>query len=120
MRTVRESLEVAIDIECRHTAGAGRSDRLAIDMIGDIAGGKDARDAGCGRIAVRTALHLQVPAVHIELAGEDCRVGCVADRDEDPGHGQILVGATADREYAHASDAALIAQHLAHRMVPQQ
>ena len=51
-----ELLQIAVGIERGHAAGAGRGDGLAVDVIGDIAGGEHARQAGRGGIALAAAV----------------------------------------------------------------
>ena len=46
-----EALEVLVRIERGHAAGAGRSDGLAIHVIGHVAGREHARHAGRGGVA---------------------------------------------------------------------
>ena len=46
--------EEALGFERRHAAQAGGGHRLAIDVVGDVAGGEHARHRGRGRIAARS------------------------------------------------------------------
>ena len=68
-----QRLQVAVGVERGHAAGAGRGDRLAIDVVGDVAGGEHAGDAGRGGIALAAALDHDIAAVHRELAVEESR-----------------------------------------------
>src|SRR4029077_15238216 len=74
-----ERLEKAIGIERGHAAGARRGHRLAVHVVGHVAGGKYARYAGRGRFAIDSALYRDVAATHGELPLEERRVGSVAD-----------------------------------------
>ena len=70
----------AFGVERRHAAAAGRGDRLAIIIVGHVAGGKHALDAGVG--AERDG-PLDVFLVgQLQLAFEKGRVGRVADGQE--------------------------------------
>src|SRR4029077_3528482 len=80
-----ERLEVTVRIECGHAAGAGGGDGLAVDVIGNIAGGKHPGDAGGGGITVESAPDGEVALAHRELAVEKCGIGRVADGDEETG-----------------------------------
>ncbi len=72
--------EEALGVDGGHAAGAGGGDRLAVDVVGDVAAGEDARDLGGGR----ARLHLQVAGgVHVEQAPEQLGVRLVADGDEE-------------------------------------
>ena len=51
-----ELVEIFVGIERRHAAGAGRGDRLAIDVVGDVAGGEHARHAGLRGVAAEARL----------------------------------------------------------------
>src|SRR5579872_7379104 len=77
-----QPLQVAVGVERRHAARTGGGDRLAIDMIGHIASGEDARHARRGGIPFGAATHLDVAVTHLELAGEDGGIRLVSDRDE--------------------------------------
>src|SRR5262249_29025110 len=77
-----ELVEVLLRIECGHAAEAGRGDRLTIDLVGDVAGGKHAGHAGHGRAAVETRLDLDVAVAHRQLPVEQRRVRRMADRYE--------------------------------------
>jgi hypothetical protein len=47
-----DAFQIFVGIERCHAAGARRGHRLTIDVIGDIARGEHARDAGRGRVAL--------------------------------------------------------------------
>ena len=65
----------------RRTAGAGGGDRLAVDVVLDVAGGEHARDVRLGRLALRDEI---AGLVVVELVDEQLRGRVVADRDEEP------------------------------------
>ena len=46
-------LQIFVRVERGHASGAGRGDGLAIDMIGHIAGGEYAGDAGARSLRLR-------------------------------------------------------------------
>src|SRR5208283_5713082 len=73
-------IEPALRVDRRHASRARGRDRLPIDAVGNVAGGKHAIDAGVGR----SRFHLQVAdLVHLELALEERGVWLMTDRDED-------------------------------------
>src|SRR5690606_13304723 len=53
-----------------HAAKAGRGDRLAVVLVGDVAGGEHALDRGFGGAAAQARTDLQVAVVHRQLALE--------------------------------------------------
>src|SRR5450755_1653977 len=82
-------LEETLGVEGGHAAGAGAGDRLPVDVILDVAGGKDAGHAGHGREAVEAAPAQDVAVAHFELAPEDVGVGRMSDGDEAAGDGEL-------------------------------
>src|SRR5581483_9966346 len=72
--------EQPLGVERRHTAGARRRHRLAIDVILHVAGGEDAADVRLGRAGLRDEI---AGVVVVELVDEELRVRVVPDRDED-------------------------------------
>src|SRR5690606_28590309 len=85
-RTIRGSaleVEELLRIQRRHAAEAGRSDRLAVDLVGDVAGREHPRHRGLGRTALQPGADLDVPAVHLQLALEQRGVGRMADGHEE-------------------------------------
>src|SRR5512145_1884450 len=72
----------ALGVERGHAARAGRGHGLAIDRIGDVAGGEDAVDARGSRKAALPGTRDDIAAFHLELALEDARVRRVTDRNE--------------------------------------
>src|SRR5262249_33098975 len=73
--------QIALGLERGHTALPGGGDRLAVDVVGNVAGGEHAGDGGRGRM--RRNLDV-AGGLHAYLAGE--KLGCrrVSDRDEYP------------------------------------
>ena len=55
-RAVASDFEERLGVERGHAAGARRRDRLAIDVVGDVAGREHARDARRRRVAFGAAL----------------------------------------------------------------
>ena len=72
--------EVALGVERRHAARAGGGDRLAVDVVLDVAGREDAGDVRLGRAGPRDEV---AGLVVVELVEEELRVRVVADRDEE-------------------------------------
>src|SRR5215218_2203665 len=69
----------ALGIDRRGRAGAGRGDRLAVDVVDDVAAGEHTVDVGArGRVL---DLHVAL-VVQLELAGEQLAARVVADGDE--------------------------------------
>src|ERR1700741_4438529 len=77
-----ERFEITVGIERSHAAGASGSHRLAVYVIGYVAGGEYPRHAGRRRIPIESALHRDVAATHDELPLEQRGVRRVADGDE--------------------------------------
>src|SRR5206468_2807902 len=73
--------EPALGVQGGHAAGAGGGDGLAVVVVGDVAGGEDAFDAGPGAGRLRPDDVALV--VDLELAAEEGGVGGVADGQED-------------------------------------
>ena len=71
--------EEAFGFERRHAAMAGGGHRLAVDVVGDVAGGEHARHRGRGR--VRRGLDV-ARRLHLDLAGEQFGRRRMADGDE--------------------------------------
>jgi len=86
-------VQVALGVKGGHAAGAGGGDGLAVVLVLDVAGGKDAGDAGGGKVPLAAALGADVAAVHLQLPLEEERVGSVADGDEAAVNLEILGGA---------------------------
>jgi len=59
-----------VRIQRRHTAGAGRGDGLAIDMVGHIARCEYARNARGRRAAVGAGTYSQIAVSHFKLVFE--------------------------------------------------
>src|SRR5215469_15827174 len=70
-----EALEVLVRVQGGHAAGTGGSDRLAVYLIHDVAGGEYARHAGGGGAALDPAFHHDVTVLHRELPGEELGIG---------------------------------------------
>src|SRR5262245_2639154 len=77
-----ELVQIFVRIERCHAAGTGGGDRLAIDMIGDVARSEHAGHARLRRVAAEAGLYDQVTAFHFQLPFEELRVRRMADRDE--------------------------------------
>src|SRR5262249_12745750 len=71
--------EEAFGLERGHAALPGGGDRLAIDVVGDVARGKHAGHRGCGR--ERRGLDV-AGGLHVQLPDEQFGGGRVADGDE--------------------------------------
>ena len=87
-------------------------------MIGDIAGGKHARDAGRRGIAVEAALDLDVTVTHVQLTGENRSVGSMSDGNEQSRDRDVPARVASNRFEPHAIDAVLISQYLIDGVVP--
>src|SRR3712207_7846896 len=77
----------ALGVDRRCGAGAGRGDRLAVDVVDHVTAGEDALDVGPrgGVLDLDVAL-----VVELELADEELAARVVPDRDEHPGDRQLL------------------------------
>src|SRR3546814_5574065 len=73
-------------IQRRHAAEAGRSDRLAVVLVGHVAGGEHALDRSLRGAAAEPGADLQVTVVHRQLALEQAGVGRMSDGDEETVH----------------------------------
>src|SRR5579875_494410 len=73
-------LKPSLGVDRRHASRSRCGDRLAVNMVGNVARREHALDAG----PRRAATHPDIAGfVHVELAAEDFRVRLVADRDKD-------------------------------------
>src|SRR5690606_4208790 len=94
----------AFGIERRHTTSAGGGDRLAVVVVGDIAGGEDPLDTG-----VRAERHRPGDValfIHLDLPCEEIGVGRVTDGGEVAGGIQCLgFGFLRGAADPHAGDA---------------
>src|SRR5699024_4667056 len=97
---------------------AGGGDGLPVDVVGDVAGGEYAGDAGGGGLAVQAAFDAVVAVVHVELAGEDVGVGLVADGDEHAVQVDVPGAAVQGGFEPHAGDAGVVAFHFIEHVVP--
>ncbi len=79
-------------VQCRHAACACTCDGLAVDMVLDVAGSKDAWNAGHGGKALQTTLGDDVAIFHLQLIGKNFRIGLVANGYETTLNTQILGG----------------------------
>src|SRR5215510_4608084 len=68
-------VEILVRIQRSHASAARGCNGLTIHVIGDIASGKYARNAGGRGRAVAAALDDDVTVTHLELAGENARIG---------------------------------------------
>src|SRR5262249_53895675 len=85
-RGIVESFEITLGLERGRAAGARGSDRLTVHVVLHVAGGEDTgyRRRGGGGLGDDVSAR-----VELELAGEQLRVGFVADRDEDAGDVEV-------------------------------
>ena len=75
-----DRLQPLLTIDRRHASRAGGGDRLAIELILDVACDEDSGNAGAGAV-----FRLDVPdLVDLKLALEDVGVRPVSDCDEEP------------------------------------
>ncbi|ESQ07370.1 sugar ABC transporter ATPase [Streptomyces sp. PVA_94-07] len=76
---VGKGCEVAFGVESGRSTGPGGGDGLAVDVVDDVAGGKDSGEVRTGG----GGLHHDVAlVVQVELSGEEFGAGVVADGDE--------------------------------------
>src|SRR5437667_7451085 len=92
----------SLRIERRHASRTGTRDRLPVHMIGHVAGGEYARDAGRGRVTLVASMHADVAIDHVDLAFEYRRVRRVPDRDKEARDRDVLFLAVARVPEAHA------------------
>src|SRR6476661_4540060 len=78
--------EEPFGVEGRGTAGAGRGDRLAVGVVDEVAAGEDPGDVGAGAAPLDEHVAL---GVELDDALDQLVAGVVADRDEQPGDGQL-------------------------------
>ena len=69
-------------VQRSHASGTGAGARLTVDMVHNIAAGKDARYTGFGRLPLEPAAYLDIAGSHIEMPCKYAGIGLVADRDE--------------------------------------
>ena len=114
----RQVIEVTLGIERRHATAGSRGAGLAVDVILNVAGGKDTGDAGLRRIALTTALRNDVALVQFELADEQVGIRLVTDGNEDTIQRQVLRRAALHVLDTHAGYAALVAENFFERRIP--
>ena len=114
-------VEELLGVERRHAAGAGGGDRLAVDLVGDVAGGEHARHLVCGGDAVRPERIVDVAVVHLELALEEPVFGVWPMATNRPWivDARACCRPASDCE-AHAGDAGVVAEHFVDGVVPDQ
>jgi len=91
--------EETLGVERRRAAGAGRGDRLPVDVILDVAGGEDSRNVRLGRLALRDEVAVLVV---VERLDEELRRRVVADRDEQAVCGVVARFLRLELTQAHA------------------
>jgi len=96
--------EVFLGVEGGGAALAGGGDGLAVDVVGDVAGGEYAGDV-CKGAAVADEV---AAIVHLELAAEGGGVRGVADGDEDALDLELAVLAGLDVFQLHGADFAVV------------
>src|SRR5258705_13811957 len=69
-----DAFEVALRVECSHTAGARARDRLTVHVILHVAGCEHARHARARRVAGQAAVRDDVAVLHLKLARKEIRV----------------------------------------------
>src|SRR5690625_2823228 len=114
----RQIVQPVFRVKGGHAAKARRGDRLAVNMVGHIAGGKHAGNAGGGCHAVLAAAQANVTVLHVELAGKYFGVGVVAYGDEHAVHVELGQGVVVNIPDAHAGYAIVVAQHFIKNVVP--
>src|SRR5690606_4851465 len=102
-----------------HAAETGRGDGLAVDVVGDVAGGEHARHAGLRGHARGTGLDAHVAVLHVQLADEDVRVRLVADGDEHGAELDVAGFAALHVAHAHALHFAAVTQYFVEHVVPE-
>src|SRR5690606_26926917 len=109
--------EEPLRLERGHASHAGRGHRLAEHVVGHVAGGIDAGDAGRRRIRRGDDV---AAGLHVELALEQRRRRLVADGDEDAVGGHLLDGTGLDVPDPGAGHRRRVvaAQHLLEHAVP--
>ncbi len=112
---VGEAFEVALGLDRRHRPAAGGGDRLAEMGVLDVAGGEDPGDAGGGVVAGDdVALFVQ-----FQLAAEKLGIGGMADGDEQPVAGEVMLLVGADVAQPHSRyPGFLVAEDPGHHRVP--
>src|SRR6185437_5184124 len=115
-----DRIQELLGIECGHATEAGRSDRLPVDVVGDVAGREHAAHRSGRGIAFQPAVYLDIAVAHVELAFENAGVGCVADRDEHAGGCDLALAAVSGADQPQSGHAGVVAQHFVHGVVPHQ
>src|SRR2546426_7906943 len=130
--TVRKALTVATRFTLRssvfrfqeplgvhrgHAAGAGGGHGLPVDMILDVARGKDA-----GNVRLRAVVRLQIPnLVHLELTAKKSSIGRVADADENSVAGSYRFLAARSVLEPHPGHFALVGiEDIRHHGIPDE
>ena len=90
----------------------GRGHRLAVDMVAHIACRKDALGALVAVALPSMPVNLDVTVFHLQLAGEDIRIGFVANGDEYAGKLHIGCGCRPSTDFTRMpGHAAVITQY---------
>ena len=82
-------VEELLGVQGGHAAKSRRCDRLAVDVVSHIPGGKHAFHAGVSGLTFDSRTNLDVAAFHSQLLVENLGVWLVANGNEDPGDVQL-------------------------------
>ena len=120
-RARRLGREEPLGVERRHAAHAGRGHRLAVDRVGDVAGGEDPGDRGRGR-ARAWSPRSRRGAVSSWPCDQLPRPARGRWRRRRPSQGTTRSAPVAHVAQPHAGHAArvVLAQHLVERVVPDR
>src|SRR4051812_10161756 len=109
--------EELLGLQRCHAAKPGGGHRLAIDVVGHVARGEQARHRCRGRIGCRPDVAVRL---HLDLAGDELGRGRMADGDEHAVGGHLLDRAGLDVLQHDAADLerAFVAKHVVQRRIP--
>src|SRR5690606_1762455 len=117
--SVPQRIQVLLGVQGSHAAETGRGDGLAVDVVGDVAGREHARHTGLRGHARGAGLDAHVAVLHVQLAGEDVRVGLVAYGDEHGAEFDIADFAALRVAHPHALHFVAVTQHFVQHVVPE-
>src|SRR6185369_14029749 len=109
--------EEPLGLQRCHAAQPGGGHRLAIDVVGHVTGGEQARHRGRGRIGRGPDVTVRL---HLDLAGDEFGRRRMADGDEHAVGGDLLDCAGLDVLQRDAADLerAFVAEHVVQRRIP--
>src|SRR5438067_744793 len=102
----RRIAQIPLRVEGTHAPGAGRGDRLTVDMVDEVAHGEHPSEVGASRAVTRLDV---AGLVGLDLSGDELRARRVANGDERAADVELLGLSGLDLAEAHPGDPAVVA-----------